>query len=69
MVAQGTEMTKEGIKSAVDEAREFLKRATAVLKEAESNDYCLFGDKLTGSLRRQSMELTRSLAEMRKTGT
>lgn len=61
-------MTKHGICKAMIEAREFLKRADAVLDDNVSEALVspLSPSTLTGSLRRQSMELTRALAAMRK---
>jgi hypothetical protein len=52
------------LKKAIMEAREFLEKADQVLNA----DACLWNcsPKLTGALRRQSLELTRALAEMRK---
>lgn len=54
-------MTQDSIKKAVDEAVEFIERANVVL----ASPGIVFGRE-TGALRRQSMELTRALAEMRK---
>ena len=56
------------IKKAVTEAREFIRRAEAVLKNetAESVYVYVWGSSKSGALRRQSVELTRILAQMRK---
>ena len=55
-------MTQESIKEAVKQAREFIRRADATLKV----DEWVTGSRESGALRRQSMELTRALAAMRK---
>jgi hypothetical protein len=65
-------MHEDKIKAAMAEARAFLKRADAALKDRY--DYEVQGSRLTGmnhgkasgALRRSSMELTRALSEMRK---
>lgn len=57
-------MEREAIRKAVKEAKEFLKRANAVLDDNTAREWS--GNALTGALRRQSMELTRALAVMRK---
>ena len=61
-------MTKHGICKAMIEAREFLKRADAVLDDNVSDALVsrLVPTAMTGALRRQSMELTRALAALRK---
>lgn len=49
------------------EAEEFIKRAQEVEDLIEKDKYALItGTKKTAALKRQSMELTRKLAEMRK---
>jgi hypothetical protein len=66
-------MTIGNIKKAVEEAKKFIKRAELVLDEQKSiagtNNVAIWGSASTSSLRRQSMELTRSLARMRKPWT
>lgn len=64
-------MTNDGIRKARKAAEEFVKRASAVLSETslDVTDRILYGSKLTGALRRSSLELTRALAEMRKQRT
>ena len=64
---EGAEMQIEAVKKAKRDAEELVRRAQEVIDEYGAND-CGFvwGSKATGSLRRQSMELTRSLATMRK---
>lgn len=61
-------MNKTGIEKAIAEAEEFIERANAALDEAIDSKYThsLYPTAKTGALRRQSMELTRALAEMRK---
>lgn len=59
-------MTEKTIKIALEEAREFCRRATLVLGDAETVRYLgISGNKMTGALRRQSLELTRALSRMR----
>ena len=60
-------MNQKKIIDAMMEAKKFVKRAEKVLLESRDDD-CMFiaGNGRTASLRRQSMELTRALAEMRK---
>lgn len=55
------------VRRAKAEAEEFVRRAKKVIEEYGDND-CEFiwGSPASGALRRQSMELTRVLAEMRK---
>jgi hypothetical protein len=62
----GDAMRVPAIEKALAEARQFAGRAQAVLNAAKDDKYLFFGSKLTGSLRRQSLELTRALAELRK---
>ncbi len=57
-------MQEENIKAAVRDAKVFLKRAEELLKTGA--DYSWASPKESGALRRASMELTRSLATMRK---
>jgi hypothetical protein len=59
------------IKYAVDQAREFIRRAELATKRTENmmrgcDAVRCVSPKISGALRRQSLELTRSLAEMRK---
>lgn len=57
-------MNIERIKAARAAAQEFLERADKCLLLGES--LYLYPSKASGALRRQSMELTRALAEMRR---
>ena len=60
-------MTEAKVKAAEAEARRFLERAAAWRKaEKERQTYGYGGSKESGALRRASLDLTRSLAEMRK---
>jgi len=61
-------MNPTEIRKAVAEAKLFIKRANAALaivRKIGDFDY-LDGGKESGALRRSSMELTRSLADMRR---
>jgi len=53
--------------AAMAEAREFIKRSNDLLTDAEASQYMeVSGNSKTASVRRQSMELTKALAAMRK---
>jgi hypothetical protein len=59
-------MTEKTITKAITEAKEFIKRANLVLR----NDQLKYveigcGNKLSGALRRQSMELSNALSVLR----
>ena len=60
-------MTKESIELARIEALKFVARAEALLDETGDSPWPMAGAK-TGALRRQSLELTRALAAMRRPG-
>ena len=64
-------MTNETLGKAITEAERFLEearavKATATLPAPNGYVHLTAGPKETGSLRRRSMDLTRALAEMRK---
>lgn len=61
-------MNQTKLNKAVAEAREFIKRADALTKDHQGSGYFFyfFPSKLSGAVRRQSMELTRALSELRK---
>lgn len=59
-------MNQDSIKKAIRAAELFIARAQIVDRHIEHNIYG--ASKEGGALRRASMELTRSLAEMRKPG-
>lgn len=61
-------MTKKKINAAKAAAHEFIKRANEVLDEQKTyeNAYFSGGSKATAALRRQSMELTRALSDLRR---
>lgn len=62
-------MNLQSILKAEIEAREFLSKAKQVREEAQNSEiYFMTGSRLTGSLRRQSMELTNALTDLRKSG-
>jgi hypothetical protein len=64
-------MNEKKIREAVKDAREFIARADVLLKDADAMRYLSVGCggyALSGAIRRQSMELTRALAELRKAG-
>ena len=61
------EVKQDTISAAVVEAKKFVSRAQAVLERAKDDKYAFVtGNKASGALRRQSLELTRALAEMRR---
>jgi hypothetical protein len=64
-------MRAQMLRDAMAEAKDFIRRGDICLKSVAHIDqggellhYC--SPKLTGALRRQSLELTRALAELRK---
>lgn len=57
-------MLKDNLKEAVVEAREFIRRAKAAIEEDSMVE--MVGGKETGAVKRQSMELTRSLVRVRR---
>jgi hypothetical protein len=61
-------MNKRKLLASMEAAREFLKAGNEVLEEQIGNAdiLCYVGTKATGNLRRKSLDLTRSLAELRK---
>lgn len=65
----GGSMTKERIEKAIEEATEFIARAKVVVGSGSYVEDMWWPPKTeSGALRRQSMELTRALVEMRKPG-
>ena len=59
-------MNNKTVRDAMAEAERFIKRAKRVVGDSTENEYIYFGTADTGALRRSSLDLTRSLAEMRK---
>jgi hypothetical protein len=61
-------MRVEKIRVAVEMARLFARQGEELIQapKKEEGEYLLFGSKQSASLRRLSMNLTRELAEMRK---
>lgn len=60
-------MTRSSIYRAVEEARRFLRAAEARLAEM-TRDSEVVGSAKSGACRRASLDLTRALAEMRRSG-
>lgn len=60
-------MLKSNLEIAVEEAKEFLRRAEAVSFRKRYSDECLVVEqsKASSALKRQSMELTRALSQLR----
>lgn len=58
-------MTKESIATATAGAREFIRRAEELTADSAGSQWLNTGAK-SGALRRQSLELTRALAAMRR---
>lgn len=64
-------MNEQKIKTAILEAKKFIVRANALLDDDDAMRYIRVGCggyRNAGAVRRQSMELTRALAELRKVG-
>lgn len=59
-------MKPEDVRKAWLLAEEFCERAEAVIEENKGNHHWVLPSMKSGALRRQSMELTRALARMRK---
>ncbi len=60
-------MKEQDVKDAVFEAERFLKRAKALLSKVNGDKFAMYHNpKESGAVRRASLDLTRSLAEMRK---
>ena len=60
-------MEKGKLIDAMEEANRFLKKAGGALKRLEDDKYAsISGSKETGACRRASLDLTRSLARLRK---
>jgi hypothetical protein len=57
-------MTRDGVAAAIEKAEAFVVLATKVA--AQKDDVFICGTKLTGQMRRASLDLTRALADMRK---
>ncbi len=58
-------MNEAYIKEALAAAREFVRRADDLLKDP-NRDWKIIGTAKSAAVRRQSMELTRALAEFRR---
>ena len=59
-------MTEQKLKAAIDEAKRFLSRATALHKVATNYGGYYSNPKEQGAVKRSSMDLTRALADLRK---
>ncbi len=58
-------MQIEKVKEAIQEARKFIDKANLALQRIGNSEY-FYCSKETAACRRSSMDLTRSLAELRK---
>lgn len=61
-------MNKRGVEKAIKEAKRFLEIAEAARKELDAVNTYFMGSKRSAAVKRASMDLTRSLADMRKPG-
>jgi hypothetical protein len=61
-------MTKKSVQNAVLAAQEFINRAEELLRLSENSPHGETWPKESGSVRRQSMELSRCLSTMRQSG-
>ena len=59
-------MNFKKIVAAEKEAKEFLKRCAALRVKMQNDDTAKYGCKETASVRRQSMELTHALVDVRQ---
>ncbi len=59
-------MEIEKVEEVIYEARRFIKKAVKVLRRNNKEKYAICCSKETAACRRSSMDLTRSLAELRK---
>lgn len=59
-------MKIDKLEAAITEAVRFLEMAKKAEERLKSDSYAQFGCKETGAVRRASLDLTRSLAELRK---
>ena len=64
---RGSEMISVRVQKAKDEAVRFI-NAVINLQMEEKDSTTYYGSKLSGAVRRASLDLTRALAEMRKPG-
>jgi hypothetical protein len=60
-------MNADKLETAIQEAERFLIFAERALDRLNSDKYAQFGTKETAAARRASMDLTRALAQLRKT--
>ena len=59
-------MTAEKLENVRRETRRFLEKLDERVRAAKTDQWALYGNAKMGSLRRESMDLTWALAEMRK---
>lgn len=59
-------MNQNKLEAARDAALEFLRRTNALQKQVSKEGWSITGSPLTAAVRRQSMELTRALAHLRR---
>lgn len=60
-------MNAEGVRKAAREAKEFVELAGRLLEvETFAKNMTITGTRLSGAVRRKSLDLTRALADMRK---
>ncbi|HEV2674100.1 MAG TPA: hypothetical protein VGV37_06120 [Aliidongia sp.] len=58
-------MTKDSLQVALTEARRFILAAERLIESPHEYEW-IVGTKLSGSVRRSSMDLTRALADLRR---
>jgi hypothetical protein len=59
-------MTKENLDKAIFEAKRFLEKAIDVQRAYKLDAMIFYGSKVTGAVKRSSMDLSRALTEIRK---
>ena len=61
-------MNIENLNEAINEAERFLEKAKVVREKVKVDNYVFYGCKQTGALKRASMDLSRALSKIRRTG-
>jgi len=59
-------MKRKDVERAIVEAQKFIERSEVYLTELGNREWLLTGTAASGALRRQSLELTRSLSQVRR---
>ena len=59
-------MNVKTLKAAKEEAKKFLVKVRELEEQTGMNPFYIHGSKLSGAVRRASMDLTRALSELRK---